>query len=140
MGFYSYCSFFFVFKNSRNRLNETFYIATPSPTLLIKILNMRRAIPLKFHLEFHILLLPWPLYLEILSQFSLNHSILWLLMFNSNLNYLKLHEQLANDLIMFKYNCHPIKEWFYNSIKAAIGFVRSNLFYRIPCLLQLRFP
>lgn len=57
--------FFFlcIQKLSQNRLNETFYIATPSPTLLIKILNMKRAIPLKFHLEFHILLLPWPLYL-----------------------------------------------------------------------------
>ena len=61
-------------------------------------------------------------------------------MFKSNLNYLKLHEQLANDLIMFKYNHHPIKECFYNSIKAAIGFVRSNLFYRTHCLLQITIP
>jgi len=48
---------------SWNGPNETFYIATPSPTLLIKILNMKSAIPLRFHLEFHTLLLPWPLYL-----------------------------------------------------------------------------
>lgn len=65
---------------------------------------------------------------------------LWLLMFKSNLSYLKLHEELANDLIMFKYNCCPIREWFHNSIKTAIGFVRSNLFYRTHCLLQITIP
>lgn len=140
LGLYFYCSFFFIFTHSPEKDLMKHFIATPSSTLLIKILNMERAIPLKPHLELHILLVPWPLYLQTLSQFSLNRSILWLLMFKSNLNYLKLHEELANDLIMFKYKCHLRRKWFHNSIKTAIGFVRSNLFYRTHCLLQITIP
>lgn len=41
---------------------------------------------------------------------------------------------------MSKYNCHPIKGWFYNSIKTATGFVGSHLFYRTQCLLQITIP
>lgn len=130
--FFSYTQVF-----SRKRPKETFYTATPSSTLLIKILNMEREIPLKPLLQLHILLLPWPPYLQTLSQILFNCSILRLLMFKSNLNYLKLHEGLASDLIMFKYSYHPIRKWFHNSIKTAIGFVRSNLFYRTYCLLQI---
>lgn len=139
LDFHSHCSFSFPQQQtlSWRGPNTAFYIAISLPTLLIKMLNTEGAIPPNRVWSFKYCHYRG---LQTLSQFSLNRSILWLHMFKYNLNYLKWHVELANYLIMFKYNCHPIRKWFHNSIKTAIGFVRSNLFYRTHCLLEIIIP